>query len=401
MNPHTRFLFIFLLPVLIVLPVGIVSALFLARCGELDSVEKVVANQQISKGLYGSAIHPNAYPYKLALYRARKPDVVAIGSSRVLQFRQEHFSMPFVSMGMAANYPAEAEKLLDDILEIHKPSLVILGIDFWWGNPRWIHAPNFDHHKLRGGELTPEALGAPLQWLVDRKISWNLVLGRVIGPSENVASKGNMIGVQAIASGNGFAPDGSRHYSDVLYGRRPPEDPGFSDTARRIATDSAQFKYGEMVAVERIESLKRFVLRLKNAGVAVVTVIPPVAPSVEKMMQNAGQKYAYVHELQIQLQGIGDHHFDFFSAGSLGGNDCEFVDGFHGGDVISARMVLEFSKKPDLARYVRLKSIRHAISDYSGMASADRSYANSGEYEIDFLGIGCNKSEPKHATSAR
>lgn len=397
MNPHKRFLLTFLLPVLMVLPVGIASTLFLARCGELDSVEEVVASQQISNGLYGSAIHPNAYPYKLALYRARKPEVVAIGSSRVLQFRQSQFLKSFVSMGMAANYPAEAEKLLDDILAVHKPSLVILGIDFWWGNPRWTHALNFDHHALKGGELTPEALAAPMQWLVERKISPAIFFERLWNARPAATGASTMIGVQAIVSGNGFASDGSRHYSDVLYGRRPPEDPNFTDTERRISTDSGQFKYGDAVSFERIESIRRFVLHLEKMGVTVVTVVPPVAPSVEAALRREGGKYAYVNEFLERIRNISKHHFNFFSAASLESDNCEFVDGFHGGDVVSARMAKEFSRYPELARYIDTASIDAILKDYSGMATYDHAYAKPGEQEIDFLSIGCAKSRNGNA----
>ncbi len=391
MSPAARFLIVFSLPLLLALPIGFASTLFLARCGELDSIEKVVAAQTNTGGLYGSAIHPNAYPYKLGIHRARRAEIVAIGSSRVLQFRQAHFTEPFANLGMAANYPAEMEKLVDDILAIHKPAMVILGIDFWWGNPRWVHSPNFDHHKLVGGELTPDALIAPIQWLLDGKVSPQFVLDTLVEKDGGRRGNERMIGVQAILTGNGFGPDGSRYYSDVLYGRRPPEDPRFSDTQRRIATDAGQFKYGSAVMPERIASLRRAIARLQSEGIVVITVLPPVAPAVQGMISAMGERYSYVGEFRARLHDLGSHHFDFHSARDLGSDDCEFVDGFHGGDVVSSRMAKEFGRNPVLAPFIRLEAIEGLVGEYSGMASADTSYARAGEREGDFLQIGCRK----------
>ena len=83
---YRRFILIVLLPVLLLLPAGAANWLFLENAGELTAIEDVVARQQNEGGLYGTAIHPNDYAYKLALLAARQPEVVAIGSSRVLQF---------------------------------------------------------------------------------------------------------------------------------------------------------------------------------------------------------------------------------------------------------------------------------------------------------------------------
>lgn len=392
MNRHIRYLAIFVLPILLVFPVGIGNYLFLAHTGELDSVDKVVEIQAASGAIYGSAVHPNTYLYKLALLKKFRPQIVAIGSSRVLQFRQAHFSRSFQNLGMTANFPLEVERVVDDMLRIHRPEMVLLGIDFWWGNPRWEHAFTFAHHKLAGGELTPEALIAPTHWLLDKRITSAFFANRIFR-SDPVKSSGvPMLGVQAAVTGNGFGPDGSRYYVDTLYGRRPPEDPEFSDTKRRIMTDSAQFRYGDRVDPERLESLKRVFARLKQEGIQVISMLPPIAPSVGRMLVEQGDRFGYVSSFRASLHAINSHHFDFYDALALGSDDCEFVDGFHGGDVVAARMLGAVAKHSSiLPAYLNKSAIDHAVFGYTGMASADNTFLRPGEHELDFLGIGCKK----------
>ncbi|MEO2031684.1 MAG: hypothetical protein ABGZ35_06340, partial [Planctomycetaceae bacterium] len=61
--------------------------------------------------------------------------VVAVGSSRVMQFRGRMFSkLPqgnFYSAGGSVQHPIDLSNCLDKLLEL-KPSMIILGLDFWW-----------------------------------------------------------------------------------------------------------------------------------------------------------------------------------------------------------------------------------------------------------------------------
>jgi hypothetical protein len=174
MRPARRFLIIFFLPVLAVLPLGVADVLVLDHGGELLSGPQVAARQAEDGGLYGTAIHDNVHAYKLALYRLRRPDVAVIGSSRVLQMSQAMFTASFANLGRTVNYSDEAVAVVDDMLAIHVPRLVLLGLDPWWLNPRWEHAPTFESHARLGGDLDPESLMAPLRWLADGRIGWPL-----------------------------------------------------------------------------------------------------------------------------------------------------------------------------------------------------------------------------------
>jgi hypothetical protein len=75
------------------------SALFLHNAGETLSPAAAVNRTIETDGLYGTAVNANTPDVKLALVAETKPDVVALGSSRSLQFRRFFFRSSFANAG--------------------------------------------------------------------------------------------------------------------------------------------------------------------------------------------------------------------------------------------------------------------------------------------------------------
>lgn len=393
MRPARRFLIVFFLPVLAVLPLGLADVLVLDHGGELLSGPQVAARQSEDGGLYGTAIHDNVYAYKLALYGLRQPDVAVIGSSRVLQMGQGMFSAPFANLGRTVNYPGEAVAVVEDMLAIHVPHLVLLGLDPWWLNPRWEHAPTFESRARMGGDLDPEALMAPLRWLVDGRITWLLYRDLLEGSLPYREDGLALYGIQAIVDRAGFRPDGSYYRGDVLTGRKPASDAGFADTLARVAGDAAQFRRGDSIAPERLDALRRAVAMLQQAGVTVVTFLAPVAPPVAAAMAGEGERFAYLEEARALLADLGAPHLDAWDAARLGADACEFDDGFHQGEVADLRILLALAALPGrpLDGYVDPVRLRQLLDGNAGRAQVFLDGARPGEAETDFLALGCLK----------
>ena len=71
------------------LPVEFVNYLFIKNSGELFRAEETDFKQSVTKQLYGSGLSDYPYSYKLAILRAKRPDVVVIESSQALQMRRK------------------------------------------------------------------------------------------------------------------------------------------------------------------------------------------------------------------------------------------------------------------------------------------------------------------------
>jgi len=391
MSPERRFLLVFLVPVLALLPLGLMNVLVLEHSGETLTGPDVAEIQQAVPALYGSALHDAVYPYKLALLAEREPEIVVIGSSRVLAVRQEMFEAPFANLGRTVNYPAEAVKLAHDLLAVHTPRVVLFGLDPWWLNPNWTHAPDFRLHDEPGGSLTPEAIMAPLRWLSDGRIDPGFYLDRLTSAAPPQWQGFDLLGVQAIIDRRGYRPDGSLFRGLSLFEDGASHDAGFADTLARIAAGQAQFTYGDTVDAARVGELAEAIGLLEDAGVTVLTYVPPVAPTVFDAMAALPGRYGAVAEARVAMAQLGTVHLDAWEAADLGAPGCEFHDGFHHGETVELRILLALAgAAPDafegLLDSARLNILLRASDGHAQMRGPGLSTLGD---EADFLGLGC------------
>lgn len=389
---HRKFVFIFgacllAFSVLVVLP----SALFMWSVYEISSGNRIIKDQARSEGVYASSLDQNAMPYKLSLVGARKPDVVAIGSSRAMQFREEFFKddIVFVNAGGAAASLTDMEKFTRAMLEIHQPKSVILTLDFWWFNsdrrnpvrPIQGTVQDFDLAKLYRFWNEVVTRGLPVAEGVFS-----------LGPSQSTESGLSVLGLEASYTSSGYRPDGSRLYFDILFGLRESSDIRFKNTIRRINEGSNRFEHGDNFNHANVLALQNLVDDLDESGVEVVVVIPPLAPSVVRFMSERLELYGYLVEFLNKGEDMG--WLDYQDVESIGAEDCEFIDGFHGGDVVYHRMMLDMSERVGwLADIMDATWTKEVIHQNSG-----RTYIQTGLHselfsfkERDFLSLGCDK----------
>ena len=112
--------------------------ILLTQVGEIG-LNSIIDRQWSSAGevLYLSGLNQHSYVYKQQLVNRIQPEVVAIGSSRAMQMRQEFFRTRFVNMGGAVTSVGELEAIADDFLNRHpkyRPDLALIFLDPWWFN---------------------------------------------------------------------------------------------------------------------------------------------------------------------------------------------------------------------------------------------------------------------------
>lgn len=110
--------------------------LYLGLIYEHNSYEAIAKRQIKNDSLYGSALNENYFSYRLAMIKLQKPDILAIGSSRVGQFKAKYFKHSFYTAANAANHLEEMQQFIDEVLKIYTPKVVILGLDPWWFNKK-------------------------------------------------------------------------------------------------------------------------------------------------------------------------------------------------------------------------------------------------------------------------
>ena len=175
---------------------------WLTASGELDQEEVVARQAQGEFVLFGPGLPQDIMAYKLALYAAVKPEVVVLGSSRAGNIRGIFFERPFVNMAGAATDLESLRLLVDRMLAVHRPKVVLLGLDFWWltagapaGHPGQAGRPSL---------LDAATLRAPWRWLAQGRMAPADMMAPLQGRFRT-----DRYGLEAQLRDTGYGPDGS------------------------------------------------------------------------------------------------------------------------------------------------------------------------------------------------
>lgn len=375
-----RFFAGLVLPLFLLLLLCGASALLLAKSGEYLDIEDIITQQEKTSGLYGSALHQRIFYYKRRLYSRFKPEVTALGSSRVLQFRSADFSVPFVNIGSMGSLEKVIEMAKSAFAE-HKPKLAIVGIDIWWFLPSAEN--NAESQAPEDVSPTLNDILSPVRWFLRGKLSLS-------GIATIMTEETPHIGIAAISRQDGYSIDGSYHYTSTLTGKVPADDSAFSATLKKIKGGEKIYAHSDKVSQEQLEKFRSLLAFFKQESIPVVVFVPPFAPAaVKAMTENGG--YGYIAETRAALRDMATEKdipfFDFHDASTLRATDCEFIDGCHGGPLVYQRILLEMAlANKELRAVVKLTEAAWNIKTYGGQSSMH-------DDETDFLRMGCNKKK--------
>lgn len=348
----------------------------------------VIARQMRSANtiLFASGIEGDFFRYKIALLDRLRSRIVVLGSSRAMQVRREFFIEDLANLGGAVRSLTGLELAVDELLRApRRPDLLILFADIWWFN----------------SVAHPENLPDTRPW---RRFDPGHVYqaGRVlIGNAEKVSTlippPPDRLGLLGIMGNQGFDQYGSFFYISMVTGRGLVDDYRFNRTQRRVRYGVESFEHASEADVAAVERFVRAVQRLQTSGTHVVLVFPPFAGSTNDLMAEMGG-YGYVADLFRQLSDRGLHPLDYHDLRvqqrGVANPDCEFIDGFHGGDVAYARLLRDAAERDtELRSVVDLTTLDAFIDVNSGYTHGVRRFFRDAE-EVDFLGLGCERLRP-------
>jgi hypothetical protein len=360
---------------------------FLVRTGDTIAPSQAALRQEQEDVLFGSALFFRPVPYKLALYKLRKPDVAVVGSSRAIEFVRRGFTRSMVNLGSMRDL-AQVRSLLDSMFSVHRPKLVILTVDFWWFNSARTEEA-VDLQADADGQLSLVHLVQPFVWMTDGKIGPGDFIAGALSPTYRPQG----IGVAAIYDSAGYDRDGAYDYGGDLRGARPHSDRQFKRTLRRIGETHVHNKFNVRTPLDeaRWQSLVEVVGMIEAQGSELILILPPVSKTVVDVLASGGQPIL-LEEMNARMSGIGHPVFDFHDPTALGSSECEFIDGFHGGRVTHLRMLraIVHSGRTNLGDYVDVGEIDRLIAENAGYALFKHDLRD-GDVETDFLELGCVK----------
>ncbi|MBI2050349.1 MAG: hypothetical protein HYT31_00910 [Parcubacteria group bacterium] len=327
---------LFFAPVFALVGFGIFLAI---ASGEVTTLQSVVDKQaRPEEYLFARrVVSEETAKYKYFNVQQQDVDVLALGSSRVLELRQEVFGGAYIFYN-AGNMLISLRDLIDfiDILkEEDAPDIIILGVDMWWFDSSRIETRAFAREHVRGEEA--------YNWRSYLYASRHLFTALLKDPSYVAAvftrkdplTNNHAIGIAAIENGDGFRRDGSRQYG--TYVRMMREDPSYVDRETNPVVERAENGYPpfelESSFDERgVALLDEFLEKAQKRGITVIGVAGPFASDAYQAIIHshyAPFASAFSEQIPPVFTKRGFPFFDFSDISAWGLEDTYMLDGFH------------------------------------------------------------------------
>jgi hypothetical protein len=309
---------------------------------EIFHVDMIIDYQQSKNILVGTAIQSINSQLKYRSVNKIKPDIIAIGTSRVMQFRREYFNdnISFYNAGGAViNLP----QYIDFIKSMNdKPQFIIVGLDQYFFNENYaINDQNNNTYYYNYN---------PLKIILN---IFKMISNNKISINQHYHYDDN-VGLTAMVYGDGFRKDGSYFYNRII---NEPESEysknykyPFKDTVQRIDDGNSRFEYGIDVWEKSTEQVIQLLKECKNNNIKVIAFLPPFAPYINTKLKENGN-YQYIWKIYNILISIFDEYdyelYDFTDFSNLS-DDSMYIDGFHGDDNTYHNILLKIKENNSL-----------------------------------------------------
>lgn len=327
---------------------------FLIYMGESMPLAWVVAHQQAGEVLYRPRYGNRDLQFKTLSINVRQPEIVALGSSRILQFRAGFLTeQPDAFYNAAA--PAwtldQITALVAGIEQGNQPKIIILAVDAPWFNDAYL-----------GDVFPPTTSDFAHIFQVNRSVLQDVLAGDSFAregfdPAAYLTrtepgAGGLALGVRAIRDGHGFRSDGSEQYGDFLIGHwlyQPTERQRHLDWLRK---GEEMYVYGDVPSETRLAQFEALVQIITERNIDLIVYAPPYMTALWDEMLVDGQ-HDYVQAALDRVAQIaveyGVPFYDLSRAADIGAGDEEFFDGWHGSELVTLRAWLRIVEgEPDL-----------------------------------------------------
>ena len=363
------------MPIFIFLIMASVAIIALFTSGEnFTKIDNFIKND--NKYLIGYAYNDNETNYKYLKWKSiieNPPNtIIALGSSRVLQFRANMFDAPFYNAGYTISSISDFVPFLESIPKDKHPTYLIIGLDQWMFNKSWD-----DLSKQKDSNTFVQSFS----YFPTRRVWKNICKDLLTGKAKLFYSSANhrmitKIGLNAHINNKGFRKDGSIFYgtqiTKLLINDSTANDYNYTNTYSRIKRGNSRFQYGATVNNDALSKLNDFLDFCKTNDIQVIAFLPPFANKVNAKLKSTG-KYNYLENIYSRsFKYFKKYKFELYNFQHLeiyGSNDAETIDGFHGGELTYLKLLVymleRHSKLNNVANINRLKKdIKYPLNRY-------------------------------------
>ena len=324
------------------IPFGLLCG-FMIYSGEAMPLDWV-ARMQLSDEpiLYRPRYGNRDLDFKVISANLRQPQVMTLGSSRVLQFRSLFFNQQphaFYNGGAPAWTLDTVRQLLDRLT--FAPKVLIIGLDQPWFDDAYVpdvlpdQVSDFTHLFQVNRSLMQDVFAGQ-----------SFDIGRYLARVEP-GHGGLALGLRAIRDGHGFRNDGSEQYGDFLVAHFLYPQNERQHHLDMLRDGQQMYVYGDTVSAKRVQQLTDLLIWCKARGITVIGFQPSFMPTLYQKLIADGN-HTYVAKLDAALSPLfaqyGDFYFNFADSSKLGETDDDFFDGWHASEKINLRMYTQMLK---------------------------------------------------------
>ncbi|WP_419786635.1 hypothetical protein [Pseudodesulfovibrio sp.] len=331
--------------------------------GEDMSYREVIAElKKDGKSLYGSAFNNDYISYKKLVYEDIKPEILVLGSSKVLYFTQSYFTKRMANCGLAANNVYTTRQFLRMVESKQpRPKMILLSVDHWWFMED-IDKIQDTVSSSSGDEITYQKLFSPIHYYSQDKINLKRLYNSWRERSAATSYGMQRIGFRAIMQDGGFFRDGSSRYGRQM--EQPPDEISHFDTVgiAKIDAQPSSYLYGDHYNPKAVSIIFDEVQRIRDMGIPVIVFLTPILPDYYDYLARTGKSH-YIWELEQDLTERYNVH-SYVNPHRLGLTNSDFIDMIHVRPVGAAKMLESLAKaEPAVREIVDEKGIEKTIAD--------------------------------------
>lgn len=327
--------------------------ILLTRLNEDFSFFDGIRMSQKEDSLYGRILF-SRYRYKFYMGQEKKADLLVLGSSRVMQFREKFFkNISFYNAGGAMNSIQPGIDFINLLSADALPKIVILGVDMWWFTQELVY---------KASEFKMSAIE---EFFYMRK---SILLSHFFGNFKQLkftlnsseAHFPNRIGAPAAQLGEGHRSDGSYRYGLYLSGKIKI-DYTLSDVKKRISGRYGHFEGGKAVDKSLKGLFSEFIALMKDKGIVPVVFLTPfpheICAILEESEAHKGLFGDFKNTVRDICQQYGVEFYDFVDMKTFGASDKDIFDGLHGNERAYALLTRKMANSPVLGRFIDVEAI--------------------------------------------
>lgn len=330
-----------------------------ARSDEFRDIAELAEDQRAGRiRLIGLGYNEQTPYYKLIGANAVHAPVIALGTSRVMQIQEEWFKSDFYNCG--GSVPQNYDEYINFLENLdYTPEAVLLGIDSWVFTEGY--ASGFgEYNEFAPVERTERDKGLILKAIFQDWLDGKWRFSELDRYADNAGFNGRI-------KDAGFRADGSYYAGYIYRNREDGEDYGFHNSYASIENGEAVFAWADHIYPETAGKLEQLIRYCKDNDICLIAFSTPYPPGIYETMADSGH-YEYLSEIgpccEELFSRYGYEYYDYTDGAVLNLSDDYYLDGFHGGAVVYASMMLDMCERGSkLDRYLDACKTRDLIDN--------------------------------------